>query len=322
MNPNTTLSIVVPMYNEEGNVGPLVKRVVAALGDQYPWELLLVDDGSSDGTVDEILAAAQGDARVRPLLLARRGGQTGALQAGLDRAAGEVVVTMDGDLQNDPADIPALVEKVEEGYDLVAGFRERRQDALISRKVPSWIANWLIRLITGVPIRDNGCSLKAYRRGLVNRLHLYSDLHRFIPAVAVATAGARVAEIPVRHHPRRVGTSKYGLSRTGKVLTDLLVITVIRSFSSHPLILFVAGGGLALLLAAGFAVASAVMSVWYGVSYLVFPSIAALLAGLGVFLVILGLLAETAVFHARTRNPPSSLLLSSPGLEGGEAWER
>jgi glycosyltransferase involved in cell wall biosynthesis len=322
MNPHTTLSIVVPMYNEEGNVHPLVEGVVAALGDRHRWELLLVDDGSSDGTAGEILAAAEGDARVRPLLLARQGGQTGALQAGLDRATGEVVVTMDGDLQNDPADIPALVEKLEEGYDLVAGFRERRQDALITRKVPSWVANWLIRLITGVPIRDNGCSLKAYRQGLVKRLHLYSDLHRFIPAVAVATAGARVAEIPVRHHPRRVGASKYGLSRTGKVLTDLLVITVIRSCSNHPLILFAAGGALAFLLAAAFAVAAAAVWVWYGVSDLVFPSITAVLVGLGVFLVILGLLAETAVFHARAGSQSSLLLLSSPGSEGGEAWER
>lgn len=301
------------MYNEEGNVLPLVEAVRAALGDRYAWELLLVDDGSSDGTRQEMEAAADAEPRVRPLLMRRRFGQTAAVQAGLEHAGGDVTITMDGDLQNDPADIPRLVEKLQEGYDLVAGYREHRKDRLLTRKVPSWLANRLIRWVTGVPIRDNGCSLKAYRRELVDGLQLYSDLHRFIPAVAAATLGARITEVPVRHHRRQVGKSKYGLSRTGKVISDLLVLTMIRSFRDRPLILFGAGGAVAFAFAALFGASSIIMAIGHAPPSIVFASVTALLAGLGAFLIILGLLAESAVFHAMVRRPPASLILSSPG---------
>jgi glycosyltransferase involved in cell wall biosynthesis len=310
------------LYNEEGNVIPLVEGIRAALGDRYAWELLLVDDGSSDGTRREMEAAADAEPRIRPLLMGRRFGQTAAVQAGLEHATGDVTITMDGDLQNDPADIPRLVEKLQEGYDLVAGYREHRKDRLLTRKVPSWLANRMIRWVTGVPIRDNGCSLKAYRRELVDGLHLYSDLHRFIPAVAVATMGARITEVPVRHHRRQVGKSKYGLSRTGKVLSDLLVITMIRSFRDHPLILFTVGAAVAFAFAALFGASSIIMAVGLGPPSIVFASVSALLAGLGAFLVILGLLAESAVFQAMARKPPASLILSSPGGRAGEGGER
>jgi glycosyltransferase involved in cell wall biosynthesis len=315
-----TLSVVVPLYNEEGNVTPLVEDVRAALGDRYDWELLLVDDGSSDGTLREVATAAEAEHRIRPLVMGRQFGQTAAMQAGLEHATGDVTITMDGDRQNDPADIPRLVEKLSEGYDLVAGYRERRKDRLLTRKVPSWIANRIIHWVSGVPIRDNGCSLKAYRRELVDSIHLYSDLHRFIPALSVATVGARVAEVPVRHYPRRVGTSKYGLSRTGKVMSDLLVLTMIRWFRDHPLTLFGAGGAVAFALAVVFGVASGIMAIGMGLPYVVFGSVAALLAALGAFLVILGLLAEAAVFHAMALRAPANLILSSPGprvTEGG-----
>src|SRR5215510_6812981 len=171
------LSVVVPLYNEEESVGRLVQAVQEALGPSNDWELVLVDDGSRDGTVAGARSAAVQDPRVRLVRLARNYGQTPAMQAGFASARGDVVVTMDGDLQNDPADIPLLVARLEEGYDLVAGYRERRQDVWLTRRFPSMIANWLIRKATGVPIRDNGCSLKAFRRPVVERLHLYSDLH-------------------------------------------------------------------------------------------------------------------------------------------------
>ncbi len=292
------LSVVVPLFNEEESVPRLVDRVRDALGDGPDWELLLVDDGSRDHTVAAARAAIGDDPRIRLVPLARNYGQTPAMQAGFDAARGEVIVTMDGDLQNDPLDIPRLVARLEEGYDLVAGYRERRQDLLLTRRVPSVIANWLIRRATGVSIRDNGCSLKAFRRPVVQRLHLYSDLHRFIPAVAAATAGARITEMPVRHHARQFGQSKYGLSRIGKVITDLLVIVTIRSFRDRPLHLFARAAGVAAL----FGILAAVAAVIARISFrpvkadaLVFSSVALVWVGLAASLLILGLLAEAAL---------------------------
>ena len=296
MSHQPTLSIVVPLYNEEESLPPLVEAVRSALSDYNGWELVLVDDGSRDATVAIAAELAAADDRLRLVPLARNYGQTAAMQAGFDHARGGVVVSMDGDLQNDPVDIPRLVAKLEEGYDLVSGYREGRQDKLITRKVPSWIANRLIRRLTGVAIRDNGCSLKAYRRDLLDRVRLYSEMHRFIPAVAAATAGARIAEIPVRHHARRFGKSKYGLSRVLKVLADLLVIKMIRSFRERPLVLFGLG-------AVGAGVLGLVFSAWTAASLLgivsgradeafVLPSAALLWFGLAFYLLMLGLIGE------------------------------
>jgi glycosyltransferase involved in cell wall biosynthesis len=224
------------------------------------------------------------------------------MQAGFDHSRGICVVTMDGDLQNDPRDIPALLSKLEEGYDLVAGYRERRQDAWLTRKVPSWIANRIIQGVTGVAIRDNGCSLKAYRRELLNRIRLYSDMHRFIPAVAVGVAGARLAEIPVRHHPRRHGTSKYGLSRITKVLADLITVKMIRSFRLRPLFLFGLGAAAVGTIALG-AGALAVLERFGagGDGFLIYPAMALLCLALAVFLIMLGLIGEVVVGRARTQ---------------------
>jgi glycosyltransferase involved in cell wall biosynthesis len=292
------LSVVVPLFNEEESVVRLIEAVRAALGTSSHWELVLVDDGSRDGTVATAEAHIAGDPRIRLVRLARNFGQTPAMQAGFDAARGAVIVTMDGDLQNDPLDIPILVAKLDEGFDLVAGYREKRQDLLVTRKIPSRIANWMIRRATGVSIRDNGCSLKAFRRPVVERLHLYSDLHRFIPAVAAATAGARITEMPVRHHARQFGQSKYGLSRIGKVLTDLLVIVTIRSFRDRPLHLFARGAGAALILGAVSAIASGVAIAFFHqvkADALIFPSIALVWFALAASLLILGLLAEAAL---------------------------
>ena len=295
------LSVVVPLLNEEASVAALVEAVCTALEGQGPWELVLVDDGSTDATVAIASRFASRDPRVRVVRLARNYGQTAAMQAGFDHARGAVVASMDGDLQNDPRDIPRLVAKLREGYDLVAGYREHRRDKVI-RKIPSWAANRIIRWISGVPIRDNGCSLKAYRRELLDRMHLYSDMHRFIPAVAASVAGARIAEIPVRHHPRRYGKSKYGFSRIAKVLADLLTIKMISSFRERPLALFAVGAAVATALAVAFAVAAVIAIRNFGpekANALVLPGVTLVWLGLACYLMMLGLIAEVALWQQR-----------------------
>ncbi|MDQ3557288.1 MAG: glycosyltransferase family 2 protein [Gemmatimonadota bacterium] len=289
------LSVVVPLFNEEESVGPLVEAVRSALAETPSWELVLVDDGSSDDTPRLAGQIAAADPRVHLVRLARNFGQTPAMQAGFDHVRGRVVVTMDGDLQNDPRDIPALVARLEEGYDLVAGYRVRRQDKLLTRKVPSWIANALIRRLTRVDIRDNGCSLKAYRREVVERMHLYSDMHRFIPAIAAATSGARITEMPVRHHARGFGRSKYGLSRVPRVIGDLLVVTLIRSFRNRPLALFGGAAALAFLVGLVSAVAVLLLDLRPGGSSVVVQGVALLWFELALYLLMLGLLAEVVL---------------------------
>jgi len=308
------LSVVAPLYNEEECAGLLVDAVRSALEAQpLGWELILVDDGSRDRTAAIVAAAAAADPRVRLLRMRRNFGQTQAMQAGFDAARGRVLVGMDGDLQNDPRDIPLLVAKLDEGYDLVAGYRVRRQDAFFSRRIPSWAANHLIRWITRVPIRDNGCSLKAYRRETVKRMHLYADMHRFLPALAAATAGARICEIPVRHHARVHGTSKYGASRIVKLLADLLTLALISWFRERPLRLFgfaaVAAGALSLPFVLG------TLLTWdapeYGSPYpYVFPTAALVFLLLGGYLMLLGLVAEVALRRSRdTDDEPLPLLV-------------
>jgi glycosyltransferase involved in cell wall biosynthesis len=296
------LSIVVPVLNEEASIGPLFEAVRRALEGCGAWELIFVDDGSDDGTADVAAELARRDGRVKLVELARNYGQSAALQAGFDHSRGAVVVTMDGDLQNDPEDIPRLLEKLEEGYDLVSGYRQRRRDTWLTRNLPSWVANRLIRSITGVPIRDNGCSLKAYRRELVERLHLYADMHRFVPVLAAGIAGARIAEIPVRHHSRRYGRSKYGLSRVGKVLADLLTLKMIRTFRERPLVMFGVGAAGASVLGVAFAVAAVISVVMFRpekANAFVFPAASLLWFGLAGYLLMLGLIAEVALRQER-----------------------
>jgi glycosyltransferase involved in cell wall biosynthesis len=291
------ISIIVPIYNEQESVPALVAAVRKVAPELGEWELLLIDDGSTDATVPVIRGLAAADRRIRLLRLSRNYGQTIAMQAGFDHARGDVVVSMDGDLQNDPGDIPMLVARLAEGYDLVSGYRQNRQDKVLTRRIPSWIANRIIRVITGVPIRDNGCSLKAYRRELLQRLHLYSDMHRFIPAVAAATAGARISEIPVRHYARRYGTSKYGLSRVLKVLADLLTIKMIRSFRNRPLLMFAIGAIVSAMVSLSFAAAAFVSLIVTPerVYPFVLPGASLLWLGVSSFLVMLGLIGETAL---------------------------
>src|SRR5687768_10834402 len=267
------LSVVAPLYNESQNVRPLVEWILQAL-ESFPgtFEIILVDDGSRDDTWEQVRTVAE-DTRVTGLRLGRNVGQTAAMMAGFDHAQGRIIVSLDGDLQNDPRDIPALIAKLEEGYDLVCGWRQRRQDKLLLRKVPSWIANRLIRRLTGVPITDNGCSLKAYRRDLLSRISLYAEQHRFIPALS-ASVGARITEMPVRHHARRFGESKYGISRTLKVLVDLITLKMITTFRSRPLLGFSMAAMPALIVALVFAILWFVSLTQFGpqkAAALVFP---------------------------------------------------
>jgi glycosyltransferase involved in cell wall biosynthesis len=238
MSLDLELSIVVPLFNEEDSVRPLYSAIVSAVAPLgLSFEVLFVDDGSTDATVRIVDEIARHDARVVLVKFRRNYGQTPAMAAGIAHSSGAVIVTMDGDLQNDPSDIGRLLEQIEAGHDIVVGWRFDRQDKLISRKIPSRIANRLIAKVTGVAIRDNGCSLKAYRACLIKKIPLYSEMHRFIPAVA-SIAGPKIAEVKVRHHARRFGKSKYGLARIYKVLLDLMVIKTVASFTARPMLWF------------------------------------------------------------------------------------
>lgn len=289
----TELSIIVPLYNEEESVGPLyeaITQAVAPMGLDY--EILFVDDGSPDKTFQLAREIAEKDLRLRVVKFRKNYGQTPAMAAGIDNARGNILVTMDGDLQNDPIDIPNFITKINEGYDIVVGWRHKRQDKLITRKIPSKIANWIIGKVTGVPIKDNGCSLKAYRAAIIKNVPLYSEMHRFIPAMA-SLAGANVAEIKVRHHARQFGESKYGLSRIYKVLLDLLTIKTIVAFSARPLRWF---GWLSLpfLFVCMVTFIAALRDIFFasGSHIIIMLGITALFGALVIFLILSGALAE------------------------------
>ena len=298
----TSLSVVIPIKDERDNLRPLHERLTRALapllqagGPLRDYELLFIDDGSGDGSpavLDELAAA---DPRVKVVALRRNFGQTPALQAGIDWSSGDVLVTMDGDLQNDPADIPRLLAKLGEGYDAVFGLRQKRQDRLLLRKVPSLLANWLIRRVTGVPIRDMGCTLRAMRRELAEALPLYGELHRFVPVLA-QMHGARVAQVPVRHHPRVAGKTKYTLSRTVRVLLDLITVKFLHSYLTRPMHVLGSAG----LASMGLGVLSLVATVWmkYGAKHPTFMTgnplllLSVMLELVGVQFISLGLIGE------------------------------
>ena len=243
-----SVSAVVPIYNEVESLPHLIEAISNTLSiNNIFYEIICVDDGSTDGSTELLRQIAATRRDVVAILLRRNYGQTPAMAAGFKYAQGEVIVSLDADLQNDPADIPILINKLHEGYDLVSGWRKNRQDAALSRLLPSKIANWLIGQVTGVKLHDYGCSLKAYRAELAADLNLYGDLHRFLPALAFIE-GAKIAELPVRHHARRFGSSKYGLGRTLRVLMDLLTIWFMKKFLTRPMHVF---GGLGMILMLG-----------------------------------------------------------------------
>jgi glycosyltransferase involved in cell wall biosynthesis len=233
-----SVSIVVPVYNERDNVAPLhvqLDQVLPKLGREY--EIVFVDDGSTDGTDGQLRELAARDPHVKVVRFRRNFGQTAAMQAGLHMASGDAIVTLDGDLQNDPGDIPMMLDKLDEGYDLVHGWRKNRKDTFVNRRLPSMIANWMISKATGFPIHDLGCTLKAMRREIAEELELYGELHRFIPLLAYQR-GARCAEVVTRHHPRRFGKTKYGIGRTCRVILDLVTVKYMLDYFASPMKLF------------------------------------------------------------------------------------
>ena len=291
------ISIVIPLYNEQDNVSKLYAELfrVASFSD-FDFEFIFVDDGSKDLTIENLKQCSIGDTRVKIVTFKKNFGQTAAIAAGLDYAEGDAVVTLDGDLQNDPAEIPRMLAKLEEGYDLVAGWRKNRQDKAISRKFPSYLANKLISKTTKVSLHDYGCTLKAMTRDIAKSIQLYGEMHRFIPALA-AEQGARIAEIEVNHRPRIHGTSKYGISRTFRVLLDLLTVKFFLGFSTRPLHMFGFFGFISGFL--GFAILS-----WLSVERILFAIsiggrplllLGVLLLIVGIQFLCFGLLAEILV---------------------------
>jgi glycosyltransferase involved in cell wall biosynthesis len=241
------VSVVVPLLNEQDNINPLYEQLTQTLSGKFDYEIIFVDDGSDDGSFDILSKLQKADRKIQVICFRKNFGQTAALSAGFAHSRGRVIVAIDADLQNDPADIPKMIAKLDEGFDVVSGWRKRRHDKAITRLLPSKIANWLISKITGVELHDFGCTLKAYRREVLAETKLYGEMHRFIPALA-SWSGARIAEMVVNHRPRTAGVAKYGLGRTLKVILDLITVKFLGSFSTKPIYIF---GGLGLVSALG-----------------------------------------------------------------------
>ncbi len=291
------ISVFLPVYDEEPNLRLLHEKLDEALRNLgRTAEIIYVDDGSRDRSLDILRELAQKDPRVRVVALRRNYGQTAAMAAGIDAARGRVLIPMDADLQNDPADIARLLDKLDEGYDVVSGWRKNRQDKLVTRKIPSMLANRLISWIGGVPLHDYGCSLKAYRRESLEDVRLYGEMHRFIPIYA-SWAGARVTEIPVEHHARTMGKSKYGLSRTIKVIFDLMTIKFMASYQTKPIYIFGTFGVLSFFISLVAAVWALVLK-FTGHATLIqtpLPIIAVVMFAVGIQFLLMGLLAEMLV---------------------------
>jgi len=302
-----TLSVLIPVFNEEENILPLYDRLIKALQKAgRPYEILFIDDGSSDGSLEVLLDISKKNPNVKIISLSRNFGQTAALSAGIDVSIGEILIPMDGDLQNDPEDILVLLQKIEEGYDVVSGWRKDRKDPFLTRRLPSMIANRMISIIGGVRLHDYGCTLKAYKRDILKNIRLYGEMHRFIPIYA-QWIGARVSEIPVNHFPRKRGSSKYGMSRIIKVILDLMVVKFLLSYSQKPIYVF---GGMGLLMILG-----AFLSGFYalylkffkGVSFILtpLPLLCVLLLMLGFLSILMGFLAEilTRTYYESQKKP-------------------
>ncbi|MHC4574523.1 MAG: glycosyltransferase family 2 protein [Planctomycetota bacterium] len=319
------LSVVVPLLNEQDNIAPLYEQITQTLAGKYGYEIIFVDDGSSDNSVNILRGLQEGDERVRVIRFRKNFGQTAALSAGFNHARGKIVVAIDADLQNDPADIPKMIAKLDEGFDVVSGWRKKRHDNAITRLLPSITANWLIARITGVRLHDFGCTLKAYRREVLVETKLYGEMHRFIPALA-SWRGARIAEMVVNHRPRTAGAAKYGLARTMKVILDLITVKFLGSFSTKPIYIF---GGLGIICGLG-AVLSGLAVLYQkfiSVSHLAMNRnpllvLTAMLITATVQFILMGLLAELLVrtYHESQDRPTYVIkeILESPGVSGDE----
>jgi glycosyltransferase involved in cell wall biosynthesis len=313
------LSIIVPVYDEEETILLLHQAVAEAMQPmQEEWELILVDDGSKDGSFTKLEEIFEKDPQhVRVIGLRRNFGQTAAIAAGIDHAKGEIIVLMDADLQNDPQDIPLLLEKIYTGYDVVSGWRVNRKDTFITRTLPSLFANKLISVVTGVHLHDYGCTLKAYRREVITGFRLYGEMHRFIPVYA-NSVGAKIMEIPVRHHPRKYGKAKYGLERTIKVILDLFTVKFLNSYANKPIYLF---GGTGILI---MGISSLILlylffrRIFFSVSVIASPlfMISSMFFILGFQSILMGLIAELLVrtYH-EAQHKPTYTIRSTVGFE-------
>ena len=302
------LSIIIPVYDEEDNLRLLYQSIVSALRDTPDnWEILFVDDGSSDNSLPVLDTLAEEDPqRVKVIALRRNFGQTAAIAAGIDHSTGEIIVLMDADMQNDPADVPMMLEKIAAGYDVVSGWRHHRQDAFITRTLPSRIANALISWATGVRLHDYGCTLKAYRREVITSFRLYGEMHRFIPVYA-NSAGAKIVEVKVHHHPRKFGKAKYGLERTFKVILDLITVKFLNSYANKPIYLFGGTGIVMIAISAATLFYLFVRRVGFGVSVLASPLFwgSIMVVIMGSQSVLMGLIAELLVrtYHESQGKP-------------------
>jgi glycosyltransferase involved in cell wall biosynthesis len=293
-NFHETLSILIPVFNEEGNISLLHDRLISTLKKTgRSFEIIFVDDGSTDGTLETLLDISRNNPNLKVISFTRNFGQTAALSAGIDISKGDIIIPMDGDLQNDPEDILNFLQKIEEGYDVVSGWRKDRKDQFLTRRLPSMIANKIISWIGGVPLHDYGCTLKAYRRDILKNIKLYGEMHRFIPIYA-QWIGARVFEIPVRHSLRGSGLSKYGMSRVFKVILDLMVVKFLLSYSQKPIYVF---GGMGLLMILGALISGGYaiyLKIFKEVSFILtpLPLLSVLLLMLGFLSILMGFLAE------------------------------
>lgn len=319
------LSVVLPVYNEEESLDALHSSILDALN---PWskdfEVIYVDDGSKDKSLEMLEALAQADKRVRVFTFRRNFGQTAAMAAGIDAAKGELIAFLDADGQNDPTDIPKLVAKAEEGFDLVSGYRERRQDPFFTRILPSRIANFIIRKVTGVHLRDYGCSLKVYRADLLKSFHLYGEMHRFIPAHC-SWIGARMTELPVKHHPRLAGTSKYGLARTFKVVLDLATVKFLGSYSTKPIYVFGSAAVLCAVISVLLFLFVCLRMVFIEGAEWISPMIlgSLFMGGIAIQTFLMGLLAEIIirVYHESQKLPIYHLRQSTKVTEAAQTSE-
>ena len=316
---STEVSVVVPMLNEQDNIGPLYEQVTQSLTGKYDYEIIFVDDGSSDNSFEILTALQADDAKLRLIRFRKNFGQTAALSAGFGHARGKIIVAIDADLQNDPADIPKMIDKLDEGFDVISGWRKKRHDKALTRLLPSVIANWLIATITGVKLHDFGCTLKVYRREILDQINLYGEMHRFIPALA-SWNGARIAEMVVNHRPRTTGVAKYGMGRTFKVILDLITVKFMGSFSTKPIYIF---GGLGLLtglgaVLSGLAVLYQKFSSGFSMNRNPLLVLTAMLVTATIQLILMGLLAEMLIrtYHESQNRPTytiKEILQSPPG---------
>ena len=308
MSERDLVSVVIPIFDEAENVGPLVAALIPELeGLARPYEVIFIDDGSSDGTGEALAGTAQANGNIKVITFKRNFGQTAAMMAGIDHARGAVIVPMDGDLQNDPSDIGPLLAKLDEGYGVVSGWRRDRKDTFLTRILPSRIANALISWVSGVDLKDYGCTLKAYRREVLEGFRLYGEMHRFVPIYA-KWQGARITELPVKHHPRTKGKSKYGLGRIFKVMLDLLVVKFLTQYETKPIYIF-GTVGIFFFFISFLAGASALyLKFFRATSFIETPLPLLFTLGFitGVMCILMGLLAEVLVriyFEAQNKTP-------------------